>query len=65
MTLRLTESETTALRDFAADHGRSMQDVAREAIMVFINDEEHEAAVGQAIDDLLDRYPDTLRRLGL
>ncbi len=32
MTLRLNDEETEQLRRFAAKHGRSMQDIAREAI---------------------------------
>lgn len=34
MTLRLTPEETEQLRRYAARRGRSMQDVAREAIVV-------------------------------
>lgn len=33
MTLRLTEEETEQLRRYAARHGRSMQDIAREAVV--------------------------------
>ncbi|MGH8962067.1 MAG: DNA-binding protein [Jatrophihabitantaceae bacterium] len=36
MTLRLTEAETTALRAYADATGRSMQDVAREAIRDYV-----------------------------
>ncbi len=36
MTLRLTDEETAALRSYAADAGRSMQDVAREAIREYL-----------------------------
>lgn len=36
MTLRLTDDETRALRDYAETAGRSMQDVAREAIRVYL-----------------------------
>ena len=36
MTLRLTDDETQALRDFADATGRSMQDVAREAIRDYV-----------------------------
>ncbi|HEY3737176.1 MAG TPA: ribbon-helix-helix protein, CopG family [Jatrophihabitans sp.] len=38
MTLRLTEDETDALREFAEASGRSMQDVARQAIHDFVTD---------------------------
>jgi hypothetical protein len=33
MTLRLTPEETEQLRRYAVRHGRSMQDVAREAVV--------------------------------
>jgi hypothetical protein len=38
MTLRLTEEEAEQLRRYAARHGRSMQDVAREAIVTMTGD---------------------------
>jgi nuclear transport factor 2 (NTF2) superfamily protein len=38
MNLRLTESETAALRRKAAEEGRSMQDVARSAIAQYVTD---------------------------
>lgn len=36
MTLRLTDAETAALREYADKAGRSMQDVAREAIRDYV-----------------------------
>jgi len=44
MTLRLTEEETEALRSYAHDSGRSMQDVAREAIRAYVSDRTHRRA---------------------
>lgn len=38
MTLRLTEDETNALREFAQASGRSMQDVARDAIREYVSE---------------------------
>jgi predicted transcriptional regulator len=38
MTLRLSDDETDALRERAALEHRSMQEVAREAIAVYISD---------------------------
>jgi len=64
MTLRLTASESSALRRFAEDNDRSMQDVARQAIAVFIEDQSRAKDIDTAVDDLLRRYPDTLKRLG-
>jgi predicted transcriptional regulator len=37
MTLRLTDEETEALRAQAAREGRSMQEVARTAVRVYVN----------------------------
>jgi predicted transcriptional regulator len=37
MTLRLTEEETEALRAQAAREGRSMQEIARTAIRVYVS----------------------------
>lgn len=38
MTLRLTDEEARALREYAESAGRSMQDVAREAIRDFVTE---------------------------
>lgn len=38
MNLRLTETETDALRRKAAEEGRSMQEVARAAIAEYVRD---------------------------
>ena len=38
MNLRLTEAETEALRAKAAEEGRSMQEVARDAIAQYVAD---------------------------
>jgi predicted transcriptional regulator len=38
MTLRLTETETEELRNYAAQSGRSMQDVARDAIHDYVTE---------------------------
>lgn len=38
MNLRLTETETEALRRKAAEEGRSMQEVARKAIADYVSD---------------------------
>jgi predicted transcriptional regulator len=60
MTLRLTDDETTALRDYAAATGRSMQEVARDAIRDYIaaRAEMREAILSRIVAedrDLLDR----------
>jgi predicted DNA-binding protein len=38
MTLRLSPEETERLRRYAARHGRSMQDIAREAVVTMTSD---------------------------
>lgn len=38
MTLRLTDDETAALRAYAESTGRSMQDVARQAIRDYVSE---------------------------
>ena len=60
MTLRLTDDEADALRKKAAEEGRSMQDVAKEAINRYTRDEDAEfrAMVAVVVDrdrELLDR----------
>jgi predicted transcriptional regulator len=38
MNLRLTDEEAVALREYARETGRSMQDVAREAIRTYVSE---------------------------
>lgn len=60
MNLRLSEAETEALRAKAAEEGRSMQEVAREAIAQYVSDrpERLRAAIGKVLaedSELLER----------
>jgi len=60
MNLRLTESETDALRARAEQEGRSMQEIARKAIADYVADRPtrlHAAIrrVNESDDTLLDR----------
>ena len=60
MTLRLDEQETEALRRAAEAEGRSMQEVAREAIRLYVtNRQQHVRSMFERIADedaeLLDR----------
>ena len=64
MTLRLTEDETTALRERAELEHRSMQEVAREAIGEYISRRSLRSQVDEALDVLTPRYADLLDRLG-
>ena len=64
MTLRLTETESEALRQQAAAEGRSMQDIARQAVRDYIDRTERRQKLDAALDVELPRYADALRRLG-
>jgi predicted transcriptional regulator len=64
MTLRLTDEETEALRRRAQREGRSMQEVAREAVRDYIDRTSRRELVDQVLDDELPRYAEALERLG-
>lgn len=64
MTLRLTDQETQALREYALRQGRSMQEVAREAVRDHIERSSRRELLDRVLDDELPRYAEALRRLG-
>lgn len=64
MTLRLDEAETEALRLRAAREGRSMQEVAREAVREYIERTSRRELLDEVLDEELPRYAEALRRLG-
>ena len=64
MTLRLTDEEAAALRQRAEREGRSMQDVAREAVRQYVDRASRRELVDQVLDEELPRYAEALRRLG-
>lgn len=64
MTLRLDEQESEALRIRAAREGRSMQDVARQAIRDYVERTSRRELLDQVLDEGLPRYAEALRRLG-
>lgn len=64
MTLRLDEQETEALRERARLEGRSMQDVAREAIREYVERTSLRDLLERVLDEDLPRYAEALRRLG-
>jgi len=64
MTLRLTDSEADALRKRAEREGRSMQDVARQAVRDYVDRASRRELVDQVLDEELPRYAEALRRLG-
>ena len=63
MTLRLDEQETDALRRRAAYEGRSMQEVAREAVREYIERTSRRDLLDAVLDEDLPRYAEALERL--
>lgn len=63
MTLRLTDDEMQALRLRAQREGRSMQDVAREAVRDYVQRTSHRELLDEVLDEQLPRYAEALRRL--
>jgi plasmid stability protein len=64
MTLRLTDEERAALRRRAEREGRSMQEVAREAVRDYIERTSRQELLDQVLDEELPRYAEALERLG-
>jgi predicted transcriptional regulator len=64
MTLRLDEQETEALRKRADREGRSMQDVARQAVRDYIERTSRRELLDSVLDGELPRYAEALERLG-
>lgn len=64
MTLRLTDAESDALRKRAQREGRSMQDIAREAVRRYVDRTSRRELLDQVLDEELPRYAEALRRLG-
>ena len=64
MTVRFTEDETELLRAQAAREGRSMEDVAREALRSYLEQHDHRRWVAESTADVVERYAEALRRLG-
>lgn len=64
MTLRLDEQETEALRRRAEIEGRSMQEVARDAVRTYIEQRSKRDLLDRVLDEELPRYAEALERLG-
>jgi hypothetical protein len=64
MTLRLDEQETEALRRRAELEGRSMQEVARDALRTYIEQRSKRDLLDRVLDRELPRYAEALERLG-
>jgi plasmid stability protein len=64
MTLRLTDDEADALRLRAQFEGRSMQEVARDAIRTYVEQTSRRDLLDRVLDRELPRYAEALDRLG-
>lgn len=64
MTLRLSDEESTALKKRAEHEGRSMQEVAREAVREYIEGRARADLLEAVLDRQLPRYAKALERLG-
>lgn len=64
MTLRLDQHETEALRRRAEHEGRSMQEVARQAVRDYIERTSRQELLDRVLDEELPRYAEALERLG-
>jgi hypothetical protein len=64
MTLRLTDEESTALRDEAEREGRSMQDVARAAVREYVTRRGTARLVDDELQYVVTTYAEALDRLG-
>lgn len=64
MTLRLTDDETAALRARAELEGRSMQEVAREAVREYVTSADRAELLKRVLDSEIPRYAAALERLG-
>lgn len=64
MTLRLDDAEAEALRRRADLEGRSMQEVAREAVQLYIETKSKRELLDDVLDGEIPRYAEALDRLG-
>lgn len=64
MTLRLDDQETEALRQTAEREGRSMQEVAKQAVREYVERTSRQQLLDQVLDQELPRYAEALERLG-
>lgn len=64
MTLRLTDEETEALRSRAEAEGRSMQDVARQAVREYVDGSVRRGRIDAIAREVAHEYKDALDRLG-
>ena len=63
MTLRLVDEDADALRQRAALEGRSMQDVARQAIREYVEQHSRADLLDRVLEQEVPRYAEALCRL--
>jgi predicted transcriptional regulator len=64
MTLRLTDDESDALRRRADQEGRSMQEIARQAVREYVENHSRADLLNRVLDAEVPRYAEALERLG-
>ena len=64
MTLRLTDDEADSLRRRADQEGRSMQEVARQAVREYVETHSRAELLDRVLDSELPHYAEALERLG-
>ena len=64
MTLRLTDDEADALRRRADQEGRSMQEIARQAVREYVETHSRAELLDRVLDSERPRYAEALERLG-
>ena len=64
MTLRLSDDEAEALRRRAEFEGRSMQEVARQAVREYVESHSRSDLLDRVLDEELPRFAEALERLG-
>ncbi len=64
MTLRLDDAEVQGLRELAEREGRSMRELARQAIREYIEHRSYCASLERVLEEELPRYSRALRQLG-
>ena len=64
MTLRLSDDEVDALRRRSELEGRSMQEVARQAVREYVESHSRAELLDRVLDTELPRYAEALERLG-
>lgn len=62
--MRLTDEEADALRSRSELEGRSMQDVARQAVREYVESHSRAELLDRVLDRELPHYAEALERLG-